>query len=645
MALMMATLAGIRMKVRWVIGVAMVLSLLAPMMFVNISSAEYVVGWDEPELAEDYDVASVSNPDSATDGNGNFVAVWIQYESPGSSICAAMYEKGQGWLDAELLEDSDEEPTAPQVAMNEAGNAVATWAQMNGSTFKRDVWSNRYVKGVGWLGPERVEVNSSAEDRVVAVAMDSAGNAVVVWTRYEAAIDVMASRYEVGAGWGEPIVLDSSELADSSFPSVAVDGNDDFTVVWCQWEMAQPTIWAKRCDAATGWEDAEMISDTGLLAQPRVIAGAGGDALCAWHHMDGTGFYEVWCCVYEAGVGWSAPVVMGSNPNTNHMNPRVAVDGDGNGAVVWERFGGAEDGIYSRFYDTSSGWGENVTVSSDYYGDVYLPDIAMNSDGDALCIYARDGGDFDDLRGVVGNPDGGWMPSEQLTKEALGNIMGSQVVLGNDGNGIALWCQDDGSKISLWAARYMAPDETPPNVVIESPEDGATVSMMTVAVSGQTEPGVYLVINGIVVAVSENGSFECTILLDEGENIITAVATDEADNSASTSVTITYEVTGDTIQEELADLIQELNETIADLDEANSELDDVNDQLVEAGENLDDAESRIDSLANQMMALMALVAVLAILSVVLTVMYFSLRKSLGDSGKKLDEPETPPPPE
>ncbi|UCE45171.1 MAG: hypothetical protein JSU93_07310 [Methanobacteriota archaeon] len=621
---MMATLAGIPVKVRWAIGVAMAMSLLAPMIYVCNSSAEYEVGWDEPELAEDYDVASVSNPDSATDGNGDFVAVWIQYESPGSSICAAMYEKGQGWSDAELLEDSDEEPTAPQVAMNEAGNAIAAWAQINGSTDKRDVWSSRYVKGEGWLGPERVEVNSSAEDRVVAVAMDSVGNALVVWVRYEAAIDVMASRYEVGSGWGEPIVLDSSEQADSSFPSVAVDGNDDFTVVWCQWEMAQPAIWAKRYDAATGWEDAEMISDTGLLAQPRVIAGAGGDALCAWHHMDGTGFYEVWCCVYEAGVGWSPPAVMGSNPNTNHMDPRVAVDGDGNGAVVWGRSGGAEDGIYSRFYDVSSGWGENVTVSSDYYGDVYLPDIAMNSDGDALCIYARDGGDSDDLRGVVRNPEGGWLPSEQLTKEALGNIAGSQVVIGNDGNGIALWCQDDGSKISLWSARYLAPDETPPNVLIESPEDGATISLMTVAVSGQTEPGVYLVVNGIVVAVEEDGSFECTILLDEGENVITAVATDEASNSASTSVTVTYEVPGNTVQEE---------------------LDDVKDQLEEAGESLDDAESRIDSLATQIMALMALTAVFVIVSIVMTALYLRLKNAMGSSGKDLEEQEVPPPPE
>lgn len=595
-------------------------------------SAEYVVGWDEPELAELYDVSSVSDAECATDGKGNFMAVWIQFEAPGSSICAAMYKADQGWLDSEYIEYADGEVSAPEVAMNEAGNAVAVWAQMNESTFKRDVWSNRYVKGVGWLGPERVEVNSSAEDRIVAVAMDSAGNAMAVWARYEAAIDVMASRYEVGVGWAEPVVLDSSELADSSFPSVAVDGNDDFIVVWSQWELAQPSIWAKRYDATGGWEDAESLSTTGLLAQPQVVGGDGGDALCTWQHMDGTGYYEVWCCVYEAGADWSAPSVMGSNVNTNHYSPRAAIDGDGNGVVVWIRSGGMNDGIYSRFYDASTGWGENVTVSTDYYGDVYLPDVAMNRDGDALCIFARDNGDYDDVRATIRNPGGGWLPSEQLTKEGLGNIFGSRVVIGDDGNGMALWCQDDGSKVSLWSARYMAPDETPPDIIIESPDDGAAVHSATIVVSGQTEQDAYVVVNGVVIAVEADGSFSCVIALVDGENAITATATDLAGNWASDSVIVTYESADD-----LEDALESLNEIVGDLEEAMSELN-------QTREALDDADGRIDSLASQVVILGVALAAFALISVVMLAMYVGLRKkALGNA--RAEDRDTPPPPE
>ncbi|UCE92414.1 MAG: hypothetical protein JSV90_04585 [Methanobacteriota archaeon] len=618
------------MRTRSVIGAVIAMSLLAPISSVCSVSAEYTVGWDEPVLAETYDLAGVSDPECATDGNGSFMAVWIQFESPGSSISAALCDRDHGWLDAELIEYSSEEVSTPKVAMNEAGNAVAAWAQMNDSTSKRDVWSNRYMKGVGWLGPERVEDNSSAEDRVIAVAMDGADNAMVVWTRYETAIDVMASKYEVGAGWGDPVFLDDNEMADSSFPSVTVTGDDDFIVVWSQWEMSQPSICAKRYDAAEGWEDAEELSDNGVLAQPQVVAGDGGDALCTWHHMDGTGFYEVWCCAYEAGVGWSAPAVMGSNANTNHYSPRVAIDGEGNGAVVWIRSGGMQDGIYSRFYDASEGWGENVTVSSDYYGDVYLPDVAMNSDGDTLCIFARDNGDSDDMRGAVRNPEGGWLPSEQLTKEALGNIFRSRVVIGDDGNGIALWCQDDGSKVSLWSARYLGPDETPPDVFIESPEDGAAVNSTTIVVSGQTEQGAHLVVNGIVVGVEQDGSFSCVIALVEGENTITATATDAADNSASASVTVTREPADAALMDELEEALESLDET--------------KDDLADAREDLEDANERIDTLASQIMVLGIAVAAFALVSIVSLAMYLGLRRKAEEDGGA-DEGEVPPPPE
>lgn len=614
------------MKARSVIGVIVAVSMLVTVSSAHNVSAVYIVGWDEPVLAESYDVSSVSDSECATDGNGNFMAVWVQFESPGSSICAALCDADQGWLDAELIEETDEEVVTPKVAMNAAGDAIAAWVQMNESTFKRDVWSNRYVKDVGWLGPEQVEDNSSAEDRVIAVAMDSAGNAMVVWTRYEAAIDVMASRYEAGVGWSGPIVLDSSELTDSSFPSVAVDGDGDFTVVWLEWEMAQPSIWAKRYDATEGWETAEMLSDTGLLAQPQVVAGAGGDALCTWHHMDGTGFYEVWCCAYEGGVGWSAPAALASDASTNHMNPRVAIDGDGNGAVVWIRSGGMYDGIYSRFYDAGTGWGENVTISSDYYGDVYLPDVAMNSDGDALCTFARDGGAFDDLRGTVRNLEGGWLPSERITRESLGNIMRSRVVIGDDGNGIALWCQDDGSKSDLWSARYLAPDGVAPTVTIESPEDGAAINSTTVIVSGLTEPGVHLVVNGVVVAVYADGSFSCVIALVDGENTITATATDAADNSASDSIIVSYE----SYEDDLSAALEDLNEMVDALEDAVSEL--------------DSAESRIDSLSAQVMALAAVLAVFAILSVVMVVLYAGLRRKMGETGGASEQREEPPPP-
>ena len=82
-------------------------------------------------------------------------------------------------------------------------------------------------------------------------------------------------------------------------------------------------------------------------------------------------------------------------------------------------------------------------------------------------------------------------------------------------------------------------DTKPPALVLTSPADGATTLDASVAVSGTTEPGASVEVNGVGVEVASDGSFSLLVTLAEGENTITANATDAAGNTASASVTVT----------------------------------------------------------------------------------------------------------
>ncbi len=88
------------------------------------------------------------------------------------------------------------------------------------------------------------------------------------------------------------------------------------------------------------------------------------------------------------------------------------------------------------------------------------------------------------------------------------------------------------------------PDDAPPSLTINSPEDGAEVTEDTVTVSGTVtdkESGVAsLTINGNPVDVSKDGSFSYTVTLTEGTNTITIVATDKAGNKTTKTITVTY---------------------------------------------------------------------------------------------------------
>jgi len=83
-------------------------------------------------------------------------------------------------------------------------------------------------------------------------------------------------------------------------------------------------------------------------------------------------------------------------------------------------------------------------------------------------------------------------------------------------------------------------DATAPSLLLGSPQDGSVVSGATVLVSGTTEPGTTLTVNGLVAAVAPDGSFSFRIALIEGENVITATARDPAGNSATLTSSVTY---------------------------------------------------------------------------------------------------------
>ncbi|HNB53157.1 MAG TPA: FlgD immunoglobulin-like domain containing protein [Anaerolineales bacterium] len=71
---------------------------------------------------------------------------------------------------------------------------------------------------------------------------------------------------------------------------------------------------------------------------------------------------------------------------------------------------------------------------------------------------------------------------------------------------------------------------TPPEVVIASPVDDAFLSQSLITVSGQASPDVTLTVNEIPVSIGQDGTFNHQLTLEEGDNLIRVVATDDVGN-------------------------------------------------------------------------------------------------------------------
>src|ERR1700733_1389193 len=115
------------------------------------------------------------------------------------------------------------------------------------------------------------------------VAVDSAGGAIVVWTRYNGSKDVVqATLKPAGEPWGKPVTL-SEAGEEASEPQVAMDPAGDAVVVWRQFNGSDYVVQAAVKPASEPWGKPATVSEAGQEAsQPHVAVDAAGGATAVW---------------------------------------------------------------------------------------------------------------------------------------------------------------------------------------------------------------------------------------------------------------------------------------------------------------------------------------------------------------------------
>ncbi len=86
-------------------------------------------------------------------------------------------------------------------------------------------------------------------------------------------------------------------------------------------------------------------------------------------------------------------------------------------------------------------------------------------------------------------------------------------------------------------------DTTAPELVIESPQDGADIKLKKsgekiIEVKGQSEAGVVIKVNNRLAKVNLDGSFSVRVPVKEGDQVLKAVSLDKAGNSTQKDIKI-----------------------------------------------------------------------------------------------------------
>jgi hypothetical protein len=278
------------------------------------------------------------------DRRGNALVVWCLDYGGQTEVLAQSFEaRKQTWEQAPARLGVLSLPTAgPRMAVNQKEHAMVLWEMEDGVSeglvashyWPTDrIWSDRPVPVV----PHATRHHQ--------VAMDDAGNALALWIHapYGQRCSLEASFYDALASeWGEPELL--ANARSFSAPRLVMTGEGRDLAAWCQSEGHGPSRLFAKAFAKGRWESALECVELGQapIRDFAISLGADGSAgILAVHH----GPEGDWVSARLRQGEWSAPLpLMPASPQPCAA-PRLSLSSEGSSAL-WTQGEGREKALY-----------------------------------------------------------------------------------------------------------------------------------------------------------------------------------------------------------------------------------------------------------------------------------------------------------
>lgn len=266
-------------------------------------------------------------------------------------------------------------------------------------------------------------------------------------------------------GWSLPSLLTPTNLTGVIQPRVAVDSTGNATVVWFEYfEDLSPsgTVLTSRFTDGVGWSYPRHLAFAVSGGRPHLAMDPQGlvhysaalgwdyDTIAVWHQED-----SVYASVSAEGGYWSAPQVIGAACDVE-AHPTVTMDVAGNALVVWEGslpyLNGCYPGsIYASRFTPPTGWSEAIDIGTgnDPRGahGSHEPQVAMNAKGEAVIAWVEPGASFGSSPFIAAKrftPGDGWSPTVDLYGSSRYRAdCRPDVAVDARGNAIVVWAEGE----------------------------------------------------------------------------------------------------------------------------------------------------------------------------------------------------------
>lgn len=357
-----------------------------------------------------------SQYDPAISGTGpsTVVAAWTDRRHGFSSIYAQRFSTSGDPLgnDSKVSDNLTEKWTLnPDIASDSSGNFVIVWEDMRNGAHT-DVFAQRF-NATGEPVGGNFKVNYNVDDTwqdYAKVAMNAQGNFAIVWQDFQECgvyhcFHIYGQRYNSsGVPQGSNFRVNDVDL-DALDPDVAMDSAGNFMVVWTEAresELYSTDIYGQAYNPSGQrvGDNFRINGDSLRLHQmsPAVCANNQGEFIVVWVEWDPEG-EEPWSRV--AARRYSSPgVPQGGGFRISLEDtisqkdwPQVVMDANGNFVVAWASFLGesADADVFGQRYNhLNQPQGSNFEVNDDQ--PVFLPALSMTmtNSGDFLLAWSDD---------------------------------------------------------------------------------------------------------------------------------------------------------------------------------------------------------------------------------------------------------------
>ncbi|MEM6784506.1 MAG: hypothetical protein AAF624_12320, partial [Bacteroidota bacterium] len=451
-------------------------------------------------LVNTFTTNSQSSPAVGMDADGDFVVVWQSFAQDGDyyGVFAQRYASAGAAVGPEFQVNTETSASQdePSVAMDDSGDFVVAWQSEGQDGSGRGVYAQRYdavapstLSEVPSGDEFQVNTETSSDQREPAVASNADGDFVVAW-QSRGQDDPSASTYEgiyaqrysaLGVPQGAEFRVNTFTSSRQLSPSVAMDADGDFVVVWSsnfQDDPGSPLsgVYAQRYDGAGVAQGSEFrvnTTTTNSQRDPAVAMDADGDFVVAWASFaqDGSD-YGVYAQRYDAsGNAVGSEFLVNTTTASSQTLPSVAMDADGDFVVTWESYGqdGSYGGIYARRYNadgtTPSVNGDEFRVNTFTTGNQNGSSVAMDASGAFVIVWQSrgqddpsapfDGGIYAQRYTAAGTPQGPEFLVNTTTTDGQRN---ASAAMDADGDFVVTWESEDqdGSDYGVYAQRFDA---------------------------------------------------------------------------------------------------------------------------------------------------------------------------------------------